>query len=176
MSLLKTVFENDATGVLKEIYGGFSQKLGKVPNVMKVHSVSPEFFGRLMGVYQYFMGHPTLDPLLVGLLRVIISNKNQGEYCVAFQSQVARLNGASDEDLEQAKKDVHGLKMDEKRKSLLVFAVRLIQREEQDTKKEIEKLKTLGWTEKEIYELCVVGALQKGFIPMVEGFEVEIDY
>jgi alkylhydroperoxidase/carboxymuconolactone decarboxylase family protein YurZ len=45
-----------------------------------------------------------------------------------------------------------------------------------DTKIRVTKLKEVGWTEKDIYEACMLGAVQKGTTQVIKAFEIENDF
>jgi hypothetical protein len=60
MSWIKTVDEQQASGLLKEIYKGFTGANG-VPNVIKVHSLHPEVLRDHVALYKTIMfDHPDL--------------------------------------------------------------------------------------------------------------------
>lgn len=176
MSLLKTIEVSEATGVVKQIYDGFEQNLGKVPNVIKFHSISQTIYPRLMDLLNQFAQHSRLDPVLITYLRVIIPYRYNGEYCVKFQSHLVKMYGEPEENIEIAKKDPSQLPMDEKRKTLLLFALDLIDGKHENIEAKLEKVKEFGWTDEDIYEYCFLGGLHKGMMPLVKGFKVEHDY
>lgn len=176
MSLLKTVHENEATNVTKQVYDGFAGMMGRVPNVIKFHTASTLTYPYMMGMLNEFANHPNLDQALITYLRVIVPYRYRGEYCVKFQSFLLKGLGESDENIEIAKKDPTKLPMDEKRKSLLVFALDILDENYENVEGKLEKVKSYGWTDQDIYEFCMLGGFQKGMIPLVTGFKVEHDF
>lgn len=176
MTLLKTVKPSEASGGIKQIYDGFISKLGKIPNVIQFHTASPSIYGHLMGILNTFSQHPTLDRELLAYLRYIISHRVGGAYCVQFQSYLLKAYGQSDENIAYAVTDLAKLKMDDKRKTLLCFALALLENTDMDVPQHLQDLHNKGWQDQEIYEYCFLGGLQMGMMPLVEGFRVEKDY
>lgn len=176
ISLLKTVKPEEANDLVKDVYKGFSEKMGKVPNVIQFHTASQKVYGYLMGMFNDFSMHPTIDPVLQAYLRVIISHREGGEYCVEFQSFLLQAYGVSNEEIKLVLEDPENVRIDEKQKQLLLFALRLIEGSPGNTSEDLHKLHNLGWSDREIYEMCFLGGVQKGMIPLVKGFEVEHDF
>ena len=176
ISLLKTVEPEKAEGVVKDVYDGFSEKLGKLPNVIRFHSASPRVYGYLMGLMNEFATHSTIDPVLQAFLRAIISHREGGEYCVKFQSYLLQANGVSQEAINQTLHNPESVPLTDKQKQLLLFALRLIEGQHETTPEALEKLHNMGWSDEEIYELCFLGGLQKGMVPLIKGFSVEQDF
>lgn len=176
MTLLKTINENEATGVVKKVYERFTLIMGKVPNVIKLHSASTTTFPYILGLLNEFAEHPNLDREILTYLRIIIPHRNNGEYCVALQSAIIKSMGVSETEIETAKNNPENLPLDEKRKTLLLFAVDVIEGYYDNIETRLEKLRTLGWTDQEIYEMCFLGSFQKGMIPLINAFKVKKDF
>lgn len=176
MTLLKQVNENEATDAVKQVYDGFSQILGKVPNVVKFHTASSTIYPYFMGLVNEFADHPRLDPILLTYLRIMVSNKYGGAYCVKFQSFLAKARGESDENISAAINKPETIDLDEKRKTLLLFALDVVDGKHDNIENRIAALKSIGWCEQDIYEICFLGGLQKGMVPLVTGFKVEHDF
>lgn len=176
MTLLKQVNENEATDMVKQVYDGFTQVLGRVPNVVKFHTASSTIYPYFMGLVNEFADHPNLDPVLLNYLRIIVSHRYGGEYCVKFQSFLAKSRGESEDNIETAISNPHEINMDDKRKTLLLFALDIVDGNHDDVENRIAALKSIGWTDQDIYEICFLGGLQKGMVPLIMGFKVEHDF
>ena len=176
ISLLDTVKPKEAQGLVNDVYSGFSNALGKLPNVIQFHTASPDIYGYLMGVLNEFSTHQSINPVLQAYLRVIISHREGGEYCVKFQSYLLRMHGILQEDIDLAVEDPKNVKLEEKQKQLLLFALQLIAGGTEPVTEDLNKLRDLGWTDKDIYEICFLGGLQKGMTPLINGFKVQHDF
>ncbi len=58
----------------------------------------------------------------------------------------------------------------------MVFVIDLMFDKPMNKKERLSKLKDLGWTDKDIYELSFLGGLQRGMIQVIKGFELEFDF
>lgn len=176
MSLLNYVDEKNASGIIKQVYNGFSAVVKKVPNVVQFHSASPELFPKFMNYVDHFSNHPTLDPILIAYTRLIVSARKNGEYCKRLQSALLKMYGETDEKIKEAIENTANIDMDEKRKAILQFATNLADNRIDNAKPHVNNLKNLGWSDKEIYELCAIAGMQSGMVPLIKGFKVEIDF
>ena len=176
MSLLKMISKEEATGSVAAIYQFMEEKVNFIPNVVKLHSASPEFFEKFMAVTGHFTDHPTLDPVLVSYVRLIISFKEGSAYCYRLQSAVLANYQIEKDDIERACVDYAHIDLDEKRLRMVCFAMDLMYNNLSNTKERITELTLLGWTEKDIYEVSMLGAIQKGVVQVIKAFRVKKDF
>jgi len=176
MALINYVKKEEATGQIADIYTMIENKMHVVPNAIQFHSASPEFFGKIMNVFNHFSEHPSLDPVSVAYIRMLISNIAGGEYCVRFQSKLLLYMKVTQEAIEQAKGDYNLIQLDEKRKSLVCFVLDEMFDKMDNAEQRINELRKLGWADKDIYEASIIGALQKGMVQLLKTFKVEIDF
>jgi alkylhydroperoxidase family enzyme len=59
MAWVKTVAEEDASGVLREVYQRVRERSGGVPNIAKLQSLRPAATGFGFGLYCQLMDDPT---------------------------------------------------------------------------------------------------------------------
>lgn len=176
MALINYIKREEATGQVAELYKNIEEKMKVVPNVIQFHTASPDMFGKIMSVLNHYSNHQSLNPVVVSYIRLLISNMAGGEYCVRFQSALLHLMGVSERDIKIAKDDYHNMNLDSKNKALVCFILDQMFDKIEHAKDKIDELKSLGWTEKDIYEASVLGALQKGMVQVIKTFKVEIDF
>lgn len=176
MSLIETVQEKEANGFIAQVYSGIKSKMNRVPNVIKFHTASPELFEKVMPVFDYYSGHPNLDPILVAYIRMLLSGIYECNYCIRFQTSVLKFMGISENDIDQAKENYYKVNLDYKRKLLLCFVLDEMQDKIENPKERINELTQFGWTEKDIYEASILGALQRGMVQLIKTFKVDIDF
>ena len=77
MSWIGTVNENEADGLLKEIYDHTSAKFGHVINLVKIQSLSPETMSIGRKLYRHLMDKPGgLSRLQRVLIATVVSKLN----------------------------------------------------------------------------------------------------
>jgi alkylhydroperoxidase family enzyme len=81
MSLVRTIAERDATGLLAQLYRRLADPHGRVANILKVQSLSPETLDAHFRLYRALMfGRGPLDRAQRELLAVVVSTENRCHY------------------------------------------------------------------------------------------------
>lgn len=176
MALIDFVKKEEATGKIAEMYQLLEQRMQILPNVIQFNTASPELFEKMMSFWQHYMDHPHFDSQLVAWIRLLISHAEGGTYCVRFQSSILGYLGVQGEELSAALQDYHKLPLEQKRRDLVAFVVDVLLGNHKDTEVQLAHLRSHGWTDQDIYEASVLGALQKGMVQVVKAFQVEIDF
>ena len=176
MTLLKIISKEKATGGVAAVYQLMEDRIRFIPNIVKLHSASPDFFEKFMAITGYYTDHPTLDPVLVSYIRLLISNMEGADYCVRLQSAVLNNYQIEKEDIRNACEDYYKINMDAKGRLLLCFVMDMMYDKLSDTEGRMHALSTAGWSEKDIYEASMLAGIQKGVTKVIKGFEVEFDF
>ena len=176
MTLLKTVGKEEATGIIAATYKMMEERVKFIPNVVQLHTVSPELFEKFMPVVGHYTDHPTLDPVLVSYIRLLISKLEDGTYCVRLQSAVLNNYGVSAEDIAVACENYHKTNLDVKRRNLICFVIDMMYNELTNKEEKLHDLIEMGWTEKDIYEASMLGGIQKGVVKVIKAFDVKLDF
>jgi hypothetical protein len=176
MSLLKSIKKEEASGAVAAVYQKMQERVGFVPNVVKMHTASPEFFEKFMGLVGYYTDHPSLDPVIVSYVRFLISSMENTTYCLKLQSAVLMNYKVPQEDLSTAGKNYHKVDLEPKRKEMVLFVMDMMYGKLKNTEERIAQLKELGWSEKDIYEMSMLAAIQKGVVQVIKAFEVQPDF
>jgi alkylhydroperoxidase family enzyme len=176
MSILKITNKDEATGAVAAVYQLMEDRIKFIPNVVKMHSVSSDFFEKFMAVTGFYTDHPTLDPVLVSYIRLLISHHENAEYCIRLQSAVLNNYKVTADDIKIACNDYNLINLDPKRKMLVCFVLDMMFDRLTDAENNVNKLKEVGWTEKDIYEASMLGAVQKGTTKVISAFKVENDF
>jgi alkylhydroperoxidase family enzyme len=81
MSLVRTIAEADAAGPLAELYRRLADSRGRVANILKVQSLSPETLEAHYRLYRVLMfGAGPLSRTQRELLAVVVSTENACHY------------------------------------------------------------------------------------------------
>lgn len=177
MSLFKTEIKpEEATGKIAEAYEFFKERLGKVPKVMQLHTVNPILFGNLVEFLGYYGSQSKLDIEMLAHIRLIVSAKGNCEYCVKLNSAILIQMGKQQAYLDNIANDCKKIEIDEKRKQLVLFALKVVFNAEDVNVEDLTTLKDLGWTEKDIYDASAAATKQHGMIQLIKAFKVEIDF
>lgn len=176
MALLNYVKREEATGQIAEIYDMMEQRMNVIPNVVQFYTASPELFGKFMGLVSHFIDHPTISRATVAYIRMLISHNENANYCVLLQSGILRSLEITEADINKAKEDYTNVNLEEKNKALVCFVMDMMFNNLKNTESRIDQLREMGWTDKDIFEVSVLAAIQKGMVNVIKTFEIELDF
>jgi AhpD family alkylhydroperoxidase len=101
MALVPFVEEDDATGLVKEVYDDIksSRDLAKVPNFWKAIAHHPQYLQAEWSKLQTIMSTGTLDRRTKEMIAVAVSATNSCDYCIRSHTDALRALGVSDAEL-----------------------------------------------------------------------------
>ena len=138
-----------------ELLNGVKKKLGMVPNLISTMAQSPATANAYLGFSQTLAGG-LLPARLREQISLTVGQANECGYCVAAHCAIGKNAGLSETDVVQAR---HGTATDEKAKTALVFARKLVDNRGRVTDAEIEQLRSAGYGDGEISEIVANVAL-----------------
>jgi uncharacterized peroxidase-related enzyme len=81
MAWIKVIDESEAAGALDQTYREIEAKVGRVPNILKVHSLRPEALDAHLALYRELMfGRSDLSRAERELIGVVVSVVNDCHY------------------------------------------------------------------------------------------------
>ena len=159
MALLHTVAAEEATGKVKEVYDQLMKTARVIPRPMQMMSVSPDLLAIQVQFLNHYYRHPTLGFALLAHIRLLVSHHFNYSYCVDFNTSLLQmLTDISDEQLDAVKAEPANAPLDEKDKAMLLFVLRCVTTPDTTEQINIDSLKEMGWTEKDIFEATQHGA------------------
>jgi len=177
MSLLQTVSPEQATGKVADIYAQIQNMFGRVPNGLQLFSVSPDLMEQITPQYAYYMQHPTLSFPLLALVRMLVSKDNDCVYCVGLNEGflMQRANYTSDQ-IAAIKRDPRNAPLNEKDLAMLLFILKGTRTSKSVTADDVNQLRGLGWTDRDILDGLFHGARHVAADIMLNALKVEIDF
>ncbi len=164
MSYLKTVAPEDATGQVAEVYKPVLDMVGMVPAPLQLMSASPNLLTLQKAVLDYYATHPALTQGLLALIRLLVSEELQYDYCISLNSNFLKMMGiANDDQLAAVMADPNLAPMEEKEKALLALVLKACAKPEEVQEADVQNLRDLGWQDSDILD-----AISHGLM-MVQG-------
>lgn len=155
MSLLNTVEENVTTGVVNQVYDEIKTMFGGVPAGLKLWSFNPEALKGHWEEIKKSLASDIETQKFDTILRYIISEAQGCEYCVGFNAgMLINMFGMTQDELFSIVKEPSTAPLNDKHKALLLFALKVVGNSKEVNAEDIEKLKRLGITEKEIFDVA----------------------
>lgn len=174
MCLLNTVEENDATGVVKAAYDEIKGMFGTVPAGLKMWSLLPD------GLQHHWEGIKTSfvkdmeTQKFETVLRYLVSEAKECEYCLGFNAGMLINNfGMTQDELIAMVKDPSTAPLDEKHKSILLFALKVANEPKAINSADIDELRALNMSDKAIFELSYMTSYLVMSDALLTAFKVQ---
>jgi len=175
MAIIKTVKPEEATGMLAEVYKNFQEKMGMVPNAFIIRSSSPDQVVHQARSLSYYWNHDTLSHKLLAFIRVLVSETQQCEYCINLNTGMLIQSGVSMEDIRKSKENPNNIPLEEKDKALIKFVLKVVKDSKSTTADDMEKLRQLGWTDRDILDAVNHGTTQVSSDMIFNAFKIDAD-
>ncbi|MEE9419166.1 MAG: hypothetical protein V3W43_06795 [Desulfatiglandaceae bacterium] len=170
MFILDHVKPEEATGKVAEAYSIFPPEI-PVPDPLILMSASPELMHLQSGVIRHYMTHEKLDMGLLAMIRFLVANEQDYQFCINLNSGLLKLaGGMSDEDIETLRKDPESAPLEEFQKALLLFVLKVVRTPEDVGEADIDALRQLGWSDKDIFEAAFHGTSMIGASKLYKAF------
>ncbi len=177
MSLLQTVAPQQAEGEVAKVYGEIGQAMGFVPNAMQLYSISPSLLQNRWQNIGFYMQHPTLSFPLLAMVRMLVSQENDCEYCIGFnEAMLINKAGLTPEAVAATKRNPADAPLDEKDKAMLMLVLKATKAPKTVAKADLDGLRALGWKDSEILDAVHHGAANIASDVMFNTFKVSNDF
>jgi uncharacterized peroxidase-related enzyme len=145
---------------VKELWEKPLEKLGFVPNVLRVYAIRPRHLQLWNAFYDDLMrGESGLSKAQREMIAVVVSTANRCHYCIVSHSAALRKLTGDPLLVEQLASNHAYAKVEPKERAMLDFAVKLTERSSSCSQADVEALRDAGWTDEEIMDIAEVAAM-----------------
>lgn len=172
MSRLQPIDVAAADGRVKQLFEAVKQKMGRVPNIVRLLANSPV----ALEAYLSFSGALAagrLDPKLRERIAIAVAAANGCDYCLSAHTAMGRMTGLSSEELDAAQS---GRSSDDAAAAALRFATKLIRERGWVTGDDVTDLRKAGFDDGHITEIVAVAAINIFTNYFNHVAETEIDF
>ena len=157
MSWIEEIEVEEAEGKLAEMYADLIKARGKISNILRVHSLSPEALENHLDLYMTLMfGKSGLTRCEREAVAVVVSASNECEYCVNHHTE-ALSHFVDEEDTLNMLATADGLETLEPRLSNIVrYAEKLTTAPNAMTESDLGELRAEGLSDKDILDLTLI--------------------
>jgi len=169
MFILNHVKPEDATGKVAEAYAVFPPRM-PVPDPLLMMSASPDLALLQSNVIRYFSTQDKLDFGLLATIRYLVSCEFDFQYCINFNAGLLQQAGGL------SAGDLAGLRDHPEealvgpQKELVLFVLKAVKNPEKVSGEEVEILRQLGWTDRDIFDAVYQGATMMAMGTMFKAF------
>ena len=148
---IETLNPETTTGKSKELFDAVQNKLGFIPNLIKVFGNSPATLQSYLSLGE-LTASGNFSNKFREQLALAIAEENACNYCLSAHTAIGKMNGLSSEETEQNRQ---GLSTDLKTQAGLQFAQEVTRNRGQVTTEAIERVKAAGYTDGDILEIVL---------------------
>jgi uncharacterized peroxidase-related enzyme len=160
ISRLRVPAEEDAPPGVKELYDKAVEKLGFVPNVLRVYALRPQHLELWTAFYDDLMrGESALTKVQREMIAVVVSTVNRCHYCMVSHSAFLRKLTGDPVLVEQLRTNYRYADLDPRERAMLDFAVKLTEESSSCTDADVEALREAGWADEDIMDITEVAAM-----------------
>ncbi len=174
MPLLKIVGPDEAAGETEQIYQSFIDTVGVIPPSLLMASTSPGIQALQAQISAYYRDRSGLSPLLMALIRYLTALALEMEQCIEFNARSLKLHGMTDEQVAHLRENPASAPLAEKEGWLLAFVIKALRAPETVSEGHVNKLRQLGWADKDIFDALYVSCMMAGMDRMMKALKFEV--
>jgi uncharacterized peroxidase-related enzyme len=152
--------EEDVPVEVKELWALPLEKLGFVPNVLRVFALRPN---HLLGWWAYYdellRGESGLTKAQREMIAVVVSVTNRCHYCIVSHTAALRKLTKDPDFVDRLATGYKYAELEPRNRAMLDFAVKLTEASDRCTDEDIEALRDAGWNDEEIMDIAQVAAI-----------------
>jgi len=151
--LISYVSEADAKDDVKAVYAEIKSIWGMVPEPIKGLSLNPKMLRNTWESYKVMGENKNFSEKLGAMMRMLVAEKNNCEFCVGFnKGMLMGMLKVPEDEILALQKDPTTAKLPAKEKAMLLLMLKSTSTPHDVNKADIDGLKKLGWSEKDIME------------------------
>ncbi|BAN34374.1 hypothetical protein SCD_n00526 [Sulfuricella denitrificans skB26] len=177
MSIISTVAPEHTEGKVAELYGQIQQMMGRVPNAFQMYSSSPALLEQQIQHISYFMQHPTLSFPLLAMVRMLVSQNNDCQYCIGLnEGMLIQRVGLTVEQVAAIRRDPANAPLPDKDKAMLLLVLKATKTPKSVDKSDLDQLRALGWSDGDIMDAVYHGARNVAVDIVFNAFKIDNDF
>jgi len=160
MAYIDLIEYEDMAPSIQEKAKPILEKTGELGDIFKLLAIDEKIYFATDKMVQSFLLDKTyLSYDIKEAIALLISKENSCKMCVDVHKNIAKMLGLTEEKIKQILDGIDAMDVDDKEKKLLEFCIRASRKDNYKmTKDNLDSLKELGWSDKEILEaVAIVG-------------------
>ena len=179
---LRVPGDDEVPGEVKELWATPLERLGFVPNVLRVFALRPRHLTAWWSYYDDLMrGDSGLSKAQREMIAVVVSAENRCHYCIVSHSAALRKLTNDPTLVDRLATGYKYAELEPRERAMLDFAVKLTTDSHRTTEQDVEALRAAGWSDEEIMDMAQVAAMFNftnrlastlGWVPNEEYFKL----
>ena len=156
------------------IFTAIQERVGFVPDGLRLYSLSPPLLETFVGNVAYFNGGGTgLPPELTAMIRYLVSWQSGCSFCVDMNEGFLVNMGKDLDSIRSSRNNPEVAPLADKDKALLKLALKAINSPEFVSKDDLDQVRRLGWQERDLFDAVAQAASNRAFNIVLRTFKVE---
>ena len=174
MAWIRVIEEQDAGGMLQDLYNEIIEKRGRVANIMKVHSLNPPSMKAHMDLYLAIMYCSSpLSREEREMVAVSVSSLNNCNYCKTHHGDALNVYWKDEARAERFKRNWREVVDNDKHRAMLEYAEKLTKAPDSVSEEDIAKLKKY-FDDRSILDIALIVAYFNFVNRIALGLGVEV--
>jgi uncharacterized peroxidase-related enzyme len=166
LSFIETISQDQADGEISDIYQAEMAALGYLPNYARAFSLRPDLYrawGQLLRT-----ARSTMDPRLYEIATTGAAIALQSSYCALAHGEKLLGLGSDEAEVRSLVAD-HGSALDEQEREVFAYAGKVARSATSVTEHDIERLRSVGLTDTEIFDVAAAAAARCFFSKLLDA-------
>ena len=155
------------------VFGAIEQKLGFVPDGLRLFSFSPPLLENFVSNVGYFNSGERLSPALMAMIRYLVSWNAKCQFCIDLNEGFLANMGVDLDQVRAARENHEAAPVQEKERPLLRIAIKSVQDPESVGLADVAAARAAGWSEREVFDVVAQAASNRAFNQVLRTFKVE---
>jgi uncharacterized peroxidase-related enzyme len=157
---LRVPREDEASPAVAKLFEKASERLGFVPNVLRVYALRPRHLELWDAFYNDLMrGESGLTNPQREMIAVVVSTVNRCHYCMVSHGAALRKLTGDPVLVEQLRTNYKYAELEPRERAMLDFAVKLTEQSSSCSEDDVEALREAGWSDEDIMDIAQVAAM-----------------
>ena len=157
---LRVPREDEAPPGVVELFDKASERLGFIPNVLRVYALRPRHLELWNAFYDDLMrGESGLTKPQREMIAVVVSTVNRCHYCMVSHGAALRKLTGDPVLVEQLRTNYKYAELEARELAMLDFAVKVTEQSASCTEEDVEALREAGWSDEDIMDITQVAAM-----------------
>lgn len=156
------------------IFNAIEERVGFVPDGIRLYSISPPLLEAFLGNVTYFNGGGTgLSPELTAMIRYLVSWQSGCSFCVDMNEGFLTNLGKDLDSVRAARNNPEAAPLSDKDKIMLKLALKAVNSPEFVKQTDLDEARHHGWGERDLFDAVVQAASNRAFNTVLRTFKVE---
>ncbi len=176
-SLISFTDTKEAKNDVKAVYEEITKAWGFVPIVLKQYSLNPKLLRIQWELYKELGTNKNFDPKMLAMMRMLLGESQDCTYCLGLnKGMLLNMFKVPMDELVALSKDPRSAKLEKKQKAMLLFILKAVKTPHDTNSKDIEALKKLGWSDKDIFEGVKSGTNVVAATLFIDALKLQKDF